>query len=118
MRRFRMFRLLDDTTAPTLLVDAIHDDSGYREIRRSLSRTYDPAESDPDIQVVDVDLAGDRRLMLQHRTRAGRLLAERDAQATLAHAAALWGYEVKLEEIDSATEVVLATHTARAPAHR
>jgi stage V sporulation protein R len=118
MRRFRMFRLLDDTTAPTLLVDAIHDDAGYREIRRSLSRTYDPAESDPDIQVVDVDLAGDRRLMLQHRTRLGRLLAERDAQATLAHAAALWGYEVKLEEIDSATEVVLATHTARAPAHR
>jgi stage V sporulation protein R len=118
MRRFRMFRLLDDTTAPTLLVDAIHDDSGYREIRRSLSRTYDPAESDPDIQVVDVDLAGDRRLMLQHRTRPGRLLAERDAQATLAHAAALWGYEVKLEEIDSATEVVLTTHTARAPAHR
>ncbi|WP_424136366.1 SpoVR family protein [Roseomonas chloroacetimidivorans] len=118
MRRFRMFRLLDDTAAPTLLVDAIHDDAGYREIRRSLARSYDPAESDPDIQVVDVDLAGDRRLMLQHRTRPGRLLAERDAQATLAHAAALWGYEVRLEEIDAATEAVLATHTARAPASR
>ncbi len=116
MRRFRMFRLLDDSEDPTLLVDAIHDEAGYREIRRSLARSYDPGESDPDIQVVDVDLAGDRRLVLQHRTRLGRLLAEKDAQATLRHLAMLWGYEVRLQEVDATTEAVLATHVAGPPA--
>ncbi|HEY8612055.1 MAG TPA: SpoVR family protein [Roseomonas sp.] len=116
MRRFRMFRLLDDTAEATLLVDAIHDQAGYRAIRRSLAQSYDPAESDADVQVVDVDLAGDRRLMLQHRTRPGRLLARRDAEATLSYTAALWGYEVRLQEIDADTDAVLATHTARPPA--
>jgi stage V sporulation protein R len=115
IRRFRMFRLLDDTAEDTLLVDAIHDDAGYRAIRRSLASSYDPSESDADVQVVDVDLAGDRRLMLQHRTRSGQLLAKRDADATLGYVASLWGYEVRLEEIDADTDAVLATHTASPP---
>ena len=53
---------------------------GYRAIRRSLARSYDPGEGDADVQVVDVDLAGDRRLMLQHRTRPGQLLSKKDAE--------------------------------------
>ena len=116
IRRFRMFRLLDDTSESTLLVDAIHDDAGYRAIRRTLAASYDPAVHDPDVQVVDVDLAGDRRLMLQHRTKPGQLLAQRDAEATLRYVASLWGYEVRLQEVDAETDAVLATHTASPPA--
>ncbi len=115
IRQFRMFRLLDDTSDPTLLVDAIHDEQGYREIRRSLARSYDPAESDPDVQVVDVDLAGDRRLILQHRTRPGQLLAKKDAELTLRYIATLWGYEVRLQEVDSDTDYVLATYSTSPP---
>jgi stage V sporulation protein R len=116
IRQFRMFRLLDDTADSTLLVDAIHDDAGYRDIRRSLARSYDPAASDPDVQVVDVDLAGDRKLILQHRTRAGQLLAQPDGDQTLKHIAALWGYEVKMQEVDGESDAVLATHSAHPPA--
>ena len=112
MRDFRMFRLLDNVAEPTLLVDAIHDDEGYRAIRRSLARSYDFGLIDADVQVVDVDLTGDRRLMLEHRTRAGRLLSPKDAMATLGHVAALWGYEAQLREVDAATDAVLATHKA------
>ncbi len=112
MRDFRMFRLMDDTTEPTLLVDAIHDDEGYRSIRRSLARSYDPGLSDADIQVVDVDLSGDRRLLLEHRTHPGQLLAKKDADATLRQLALLWGYEVRLQEVDATSDAVLATHTA------
>ena len=115
MRRFKMFRLMDDTAEPTLLVDAIHDDAGYRHIRRTLARSYDPGESDADVQAVDVDLAGDRRLILQHRPRPGQLLAQRDAEATRRQVAALWGYEVQLQEIDVNTEAVLATYKASPP---
>ncbi len=112
IRDFRMFRLLDDPSEPSLLVDEIHDAEGYRAIRRSLSRFYDPGLNDADVQVVDVDLSGDRRLMLEHRTRPGQLLAKKDAEATLRYLARLWGYEVRLQEVDAATEAVLATHTA------
>ncbi len=117
MRQFRMFRLLDDTEEATLLVDAIHDDAGYRAIRRSLAQSYDPGNGDADVQVVDVDLAGDRRLMLQHRTRAGQLLAPRDAEATLRYVAVLWGHEVRLQEVDVETEAVLATHMVGPSSH-
>jgi len=116
IRDFRMFRLLDEASEPTLLVDAIHDDEGYRSIRRSLARSYDPGLGDADIQVVDVDLTGDRRLMLEHRTSPGQLLAPKDADATLRQLAFLWGYEVKLQEVDANTDAVLKTHTAAAPA--
>ena len=116
IRQFRMFRLLDDTSEPTLLVDAIHDGAGYRAIRHSLAESYDPGEADADVQIVDVDLAGDRKLIMQHRTKPGQLLASRDADATLRYIASLWGYEVRLEETDAETESVLATHTAKPPA--
>lgn len=112
IRDFRMFRLLDNTADPMLVVDAIHDDDGYRDIRRSLARSYDPGLNDADIQVVDVDLSGDRRLMLEHRTIPGELLQPKDADATLRQLAALWGYEVVLHEVDTNTEAVLATHKA------
>jgi stage V sporulation protein R len=115
MRQFKMFRLLDDTADKELLVDAIHDDAGYRAIRRSLAQSYDPATHDADVQVVDVDLAGDRKLMLQHRTRTGQLLAQPDADLTLKHIATLWGYEVRMQEVDAETEAVLASHSAGPP---
>jgi stage V sporulation protein R len=113
IRQFRMFRLHDDSTEPALLVDAIHDEVGYREIRRSLASSYDPGETDANLQIVDVDLAGDRRLMLKHLTRPGKLLYRSDAEATLRYCAGLWGYEVMLQEVDAATDSVLATHTAK-----
>ncbi|MFP4160970.1 MAG: SpoVR family protein, partial [Ectothiorhodospira sp.] len=106
MRDLRLFALRDDAREPHLTVDAIHDDAGYREVRRALSAQYDLARHEPDIQVVDVDLAGDRRLILEHRTQDGRLLAERDAHRVLRHLALLWGYPVRLFEVDARNETV------------
>ncbi len=118
MRQFRMFRLLDDSTKPYLLVNAIHDEDGYREIRRSLARSYDPSHTSPDIQIVDVDLAGDRCLQLEHRTSTGHTLHKKDAEQTLKALADLWGYEVKLLELDEQNESVLARHSASPSAGR
>ncbi|SFM53274.1 stage V sporulation protein R [Ectothiorhodospira mobilis] len=107
MRDLRLFALRDDAREPHLTVEAIHDDAGYREVRRALSAQYDLARHEPDIQVVDVDLAGDRRLILEHRTQDGRLLSEPDAHRVLAHLARLWGYPVRLYEVDARSEAVL-----------
>lgn len=99
-------------------VEAIHDEQGYRQIRRMLARQYDVAWRDPDIQVVDVDLAGDRRLVLHHRVIDGVLLEPDDAERVLQHLANLWGYEVVLYSIDSEGGDVLEELTAGPSAFR
>jgi len=103
IRQMRMFHLRDDPhESAGVRVDAIHDERGYRRIRRELSRQYDVGFLDANIEVVDVDLAGDRRLMLQHTVVQGAQLHETDARHVLQHLADLWGYDVSLAEVDGA----------------
>jgi spore cortex formation protein SpoVR/YcgB (stage V sporulation) len=112
IRQFRLFQIADDTSKPSLRVEAIHDDFGYRRIRSALSRQYDLSRREPDIQVVDVDLTGDRCLVLAHYVHDGVLLEEKTCRAVLRYTASLWGYAVRLLEIEAATEKVLKTYEA------
>jgi spore cortex formation protein SpoVR/YcgB (stage V sporulation) len=102
MRKLGLFQILDDEEDEELVVSAIHDERGYREVRRALARQYDVARRDPDIQIVDVDLAGDRRLELRHNVVDGVPLQDRDAERVLQFLADLWGYEVHLVQEDDA----------------
>jgi spore cortex formation protein SpoVR/YcgB (stage V sporulation) len=111
MREFGLFRVVDDEDEDDMNVAAIHDERGYRKIRRALSKHYDIAYRDADIQIVDVDLAGDRKLILHHRVMDGILLEENDLQKVLQHVADLWGYDVKLVELDDGG-AEFAEHTA------
>jgi spore cortex formation protein SpoVR/YcgB (stage V sporulation) len=102
-----MFHLHDDPgDSAGIRVDAIHNERGYRRIRRELSRQYDVGFLDANIEVVDVDLAGDRRLMLQHVVVGGTQLQERDAEHVLQHLADLWGYDVSLAEVDAGNAIL------------
>ena len=87
-------------------VDAIHDERGYRRVRRELARQYDVGFIDANIEVVDVDLAGDRRLMLRHAVLKGAQLNETDAKRVLQHLADLWSYDVSLVEVDASDTVL------------
>src|SRR3546814_12616739 len=87
MRDWKLFKLLDEEKEPALAVDAIHNERGYREIRRSLARQYDVGWTEPDIQVVDVDMAGDRHLKLEHAVTNGIMLAQTDAEQGVQHLA-------------------------------
>ena len=98
MRKFKLFALTDKSSEPSIRVDAIHDDEGYRRVRSALADSYDVGASEPDIQVVDVDLMGDRPLVLRHAMRNGVGLADTGREATMRHIRRLWGYEVRLDE--------------------
>ncbi|EJB07637.1 hypothetical protein Rleg9DRAFT_6655 [Rhizobium leguminosarum bv. trifolii WSM597] len=112
IRQLRLFHLYDDPEqAEGVLVSAIHNERGYLRIRRQLSREYDIGWTDPAIDIVDVDLAGDRRLLLQHIMMSGSYLQEADTRAVLQHLADLWGYDVLLQEIDGSNSVA-REHTA------
>lgn len=112
IRQFGLFHVVDDANEPHLSVAAIHDERGYRRIQKALARQYDVAWTMPDIQVVDVNLSGDRRLILHHRALNRILLEERDTRMVLQHLADLWGYDVLLKEVDPATDAVLKEHAA------
>ena len=109
IRKFRLFQIADDSGKPALRVEAIHDELGYRRIRSALSRQYDLSRREPDVQVVDVDLTGDRTLVLAHYVHDGVLLDEKTCRSVLRYSAHLWGYSVKLLEIEAATDKVLKT---------
>jgi len=71
-----------------------------------LARQYDVGFIDANIEVIDVDLAGDRRLMLRHAVVKGAQLNEADAKRVLQHLADLWSYDVSLVEVDAAGTVL------------
>ncbi len=110
IRDFRLFRLDDDTADDEYVIGAIHDERGYRRVRRALAAQYDPAENRPRIEVTDADLRGSRQLRLQHTVRRGRTLDPLETRRTLGHLAVLWGYDVVLDEIDEDSGTTVATH--------
>ncbi|TWT53410.1 SpoVR family protein [Rubripirellula amarantea] len=106
IREMHLFSVSDDSRIPYLSVEAIHDESGYRQIRRSLASQYDLSRQEPEIEIVEADLSGNRRLSLVHRVRKNRLLAKEDCNRVLCHLANLWGYGVRLSEVNEEGETL------------
>ena len=105
MRELRLFSILDDSTQKELQVSAIHDDSGYRRVREALSRQHDLNWREPNIQVWNVNLRGDRSLTLRHVRHNDRPL-DNGAEEVVKHVARLWGFRVRLESVDSHDRVL------------
>lgn len=99
MRDLRLFAIIDDDRRRKLEVTAIHDDAGYRAVRRALADHYNLGSNEPDIQVYNVDRKGNRSLTLRHTQHRRRPL-HTEAQEVLRHVARLWGFTVRLETID------------------
>jgi spore cortex formation protein SpoVR/YcgB (stage V sporulation) len=112
MRQMRLFQLVDDPSDPDLRVEAIHDERGWRRLRRALALQHDPSRQEPDIVVQDVDLAGDRRLVVHHHVLNRQMLDEAETRQTLQHLADLWGYGVVLREVDGPGGATLREHAA------
>ncbi|MEO1711572.1 MAG: SpoVR family protein, partial [Pseudomonadota bacterium] len=112
LREFRLFQLHERADSPFLQVDAIHDEAGFRAVRQKLASQYDASARDPAIEVVSADLSGTRRLNLFHRVRDGVLLDKSECDRTLLHVAHLWGYRVKMFEVDANTNETLREHEA------
>ena len=114
MRDMRLFAIHDDASQRELLVSAIHDEDGYRSLRQTLSQQYDLGVREPNIQVWNVNLRGDRCLTLRHTQYHGRPLAP-DALEVLRHVARLWGFGVQLESVGEGGEPPLLLHSVPAP---
>lgn len=99
MRDFHLFAVADRQKEEELRVDCIHNEDGFRRLRRLLAAQYNRDNQLPDIQVLRYDRRGDRSLLLRHRQHRGQPLGE-DAGEVLKHLARLWGFTVRLESED------------------
>lgn len=97
MRDFRLFTVLDDDRNNYLEIAAIHDEAGYRAIRQQLSAQYNLSNLEPNIQVYNVDLRGDRSLTLRYVPHQ-RSPLDKSRREVLKHVHRLWGFEVHLEQ--------------------
>jgi len=96
IRAFHLFAIADRAGEDTLVVDSIHDERGYRRVRKLLSQQYARESHVPDVQIVRYDRDGDRSLTLRHHRHRGRPLTEAAAEV-VAHLRRLWGFAVQLE---------------------
>ena len=109
IRDLRLFSLIDDDQDDAYAVSAIHDDNGYRRIRRALAEQYNLGSREPNIQVHAVDRRGDRSLTLRHIPFERRPLGESTGDV-LKHIARLWGFPVRLETLDANNKPELVGH--------
>jgi len=109
IRELKLFHIIDDDQHPELLVDAIHNEQGYQQIREALSRQYNLGNLELDIQVFSVDVEGDRALTL-HYTQQNRVPLAKTTDEVLKHLHTLWKFPVILKAIDTQGQVTAEYH--------
>jgi stage V sporulation protein R len=113
IRDFKLFAILDNDHNADIEVSAIHDETGYRYIRQALAEQYNLGSIEPNIQVYNVDMRGDRSLILRH-TQHNRMPLNKNSQDVMKHLARLWGFNVKLESVDSDGQITETLEVAKA----
>jgi stage V sporulation protein R len=98
IRDLRLFGIVDDDQEEEYEVAAIHDSSGYRKVRELLAAQYNLGDREPNIQIVQANVRGDRSLILQHNEHQRRPLSD-SSDEVLRHLHRLWGFPVRLETV-------------------
>jgi stage V sporulation protein R len=96
IREFHLFAVADHESEETLGVEAIHNEQGYRRVRKLLAQQYNRDALLPDIQVTNFARDGDRSLTVRHSVYRKRPLSD-DYTEVAKHLARLWGFPVRLE---------------------
>jgi stage V sporulation protein R len=106
IRDMRLFHIVDEEHSSTYEVKNIHNQDGYREIRKMLAQKYEISRHDPDIQIVNANIQNSRILELVHYAVDDQLLVHDDAIRTLTHVKRLWGFDAKLTTVDKGGELL------------
>ncbi len=107
IRDFKLFQIHDDEKKNFIEVSAIHNDSGYQQIRSTLSDQYNLSNLEANIQIIDADINGDRSLTLRHTPHNDIPLAN-SCEEVLKHLHYLWQFDVKLIQQGAAEDKEIA----------
>ncbi len=97
MRELKLFCVVNDSEKDHVTISAIHNETGFKEIRCLLSQQYNLSNNEPNIQVQRVDVNGDRSLTVRHVPH-NSIPLDSSYQEVLKHLHRLWGFNVHLEE--------------------
>jgi spore cortex formation protein SpoVR/YcgB (stage V sporulation) len=98
IRDLKLFCALDDDSCNEIEIMAIHDDDGYRTIREQLAAQYNLGDREPNIQIVNIDIRGDRSMLLQHQQHNRKPLNDNTLEV-LKHLQHLWGFTIHLHSM-------------------
>ena len=97
-RKMKLFLLSDDSNSDHT-IKAIHNELGYKDIRRTLADSYLSENYIPKIEIIDVDYNGTRKLTLMYSQKNNRNLSAKAAKV-VAHIKELWGFPVEMVDVD------------------
>lgn len=101
IRDFRFFALRNDEGEPlNYSVLDIHNERGYRNVRKILAEMHDINSKIPNIQITNVDMMETRKLTLHHYATNNQVLAGNPIEI-LQYIKQLWGYEVELISVET-----------------
>jgi stage V sporulation protein R len=98
IRDLKLFAIVDDDQDRDIVIQAIHDEQGYMDVRESLAGNYNLGNREPNIQVYNVDVRGDRTLTLRHYQHNRKPMGGATDEV-LKHVHRLWGFDVILESM-------------------
>ena len=98
IREYHLFAVADYESEDTLGIDSIHNEQGYRRVRKLLAQQYNRDALLPDIQVTNYARDDDRSLTVRHSVYRKRPLAE-TADEVSKHLARLWGFALRVETL-------------------
>lgn len=111
IRKWGMFQLHTSADSDHYVVQNIHNERGYKNIRNTLADQYEVGAMIPDIQIVNHNMKGDRTLELLHTCYKGMKLADNDAQQVINNIKYLWGYDVEL--VSYSNDQIIGTFTTK-----
>lgn len=100
MRDLKLFSIVDDDHDENIEVSAIHNETGFRKLREMLAGQYNLGNREPNIQIYNVNVRGDRSLTLHHTMHERKPLAN-SVNEVLRHLHRLWGFDVHLYSMDN-----------------
>lgn len=113
MRDMKLFAMRNDSEKAYMEILGSHDQQGYDIVRNQLAEQYNIHNLIPMIEVVDVDVRGDRTLTLRHTAKLNTELDISSTRETLQHIQHIWDFDVKLISQDEDGNTLGSVHIER-----
>lgn len=96
IRDLKLFEVDDRQSSNFYKISNIHNENGYKNIRKNLADNYNRARYVPEIQVFNVDVYGIRSLTLDYTSFNATALNYQHIEQLLDYVSYLWGFPVQI----------------------
>lgn len=106
IRDFKLFEIDDQESSKVYEISHIHNEQGYKSIRKNLAEHYNRSKYVPEIEVYNVQVYGDRSLILNYTPINNIALSENEIEPVIQYLTFLWGFPVQLIQNKDENEII------------